>query len=150
MKSIGVLNYPVEDVFRIFIKNAKRDFSDFNEENPKGCKLEKNINTEAKTPTRVTVEITEYEENKKYQITTTANNTKCISTYNFKSQKDGSTKIVFEEEQISDKFFGYAILMIQRYMARRNFKAKYKNIIDGLDNELKTYTNNIERSKPKK
>jgi hypothetical protein len=150
MKAIGILNYPVEDVFSIFIKIAKRDFSNFNEEDATGCKIEKSINTGRPNPIKCTVEITEYAKNEKYQITTLASYSKCVSTYNFKGQKDGNTKIVFEEIQTSDKFTGYLSLWLQRFMARRNFKAKYNNFIDVLNNELKTYFNNIERSKPKK
>lgn len=150
MKANGILNYPVEDVFRIFIKNAKNDFENFNEEDATGCKIEKSINAGGKTPIKCTVEITEYAKNEKYQITTSTSFSKCVSTYSFKGQKDGSTKLVLEESQGTDKFIGYMSLWIQRFMARRNFKAKYNNIIDSLNNELKTYFNNIERSKPKK
>lgn len=149
MKAVGILNYPVEDVFHIFIKNAQGDFKDFNEEDATGCKFEKSINTGGKAPVKCTIEITEYVKNEKYQITTTSSFSKCISTYNFAGQKDGGTKIAFEEEQITEKFFGYMSLWIQRYMARRSFKAKYNNIIEALNNQLKTYYNNIERSKPK-
>jgi hypothetical protein len=56
---------------------------------------------------------------------------------------------MFEEDQTSEQFFGYMTLWIQRFMNRRNFKVKYNNIIDSLNNELKTYVNNMERSKPK-
>lgn len=150
MKAIGILNYPLEDVFRIFIKNAKRDFSDFNEEDATGCKIEKSIKTGGPNPVKCTVEITEYKKNEKYQITTSTSFSKCVSTYNFKGQKDGTTKILLEENQTTDKFIGYASLWLQRFLVRRNFKAKYKNIIDGLNNELKTYYSNMERSKPKK
>lgn len=150
MKAIGVLNYPVEDVFHIFIKNAKRDFSDFNEEDATGCKIEKSIENGGPKPVKCTVEITEYEKNKKYQITTVTSYSKCISTYNFKGQRDGTTKIVFEESQTADKFFGYMSLMIMRFMVRRNFKIRYNGIIDSLNNELKIYFNNKERSKAKK
>lgn len=149
MKAIEILNYPVEDVFHIFIKNAKKDFSDFNEEDATGCKIEKSINSVGPTPIQCTVEITEYIKNEKYQITTITDFSKCISTYNFKGQKDGTTKIAFEEEQTSEKFFGYVSLWIQRYMNRRNFKAKYKHIIDSINNELRIYSSNTERSKSK-
>ncbi|ABR32983.1 MULTISPECIES: DUF3284 domain-containing protein [Clostridium] len=149
MKAIGILNYPVEDVFHIFIKNAKKDFSDFNEEDATGCKIQKSINTGRPNPVECTVEITGYAKNEKYQITTSTDFTTCVSTYNFKGQKDGTTKLVFEEEQSTDKFFGYMSLWIQRFMARRAFKAKYNNIVEALNNELKTYANNKERSKPK-
>ncbi|EKQ50234.1 MULTISPECIES: DUF3284 domain-containing protein [unclassified Clostridium] len=149
MKAIAILNYPVEDVFHIFIKNAGKDFDNFNEDDATGCKIEKSINTGRPTPVQCTVEITEYAKNEKYQITTSTSFSKCISTYNFKGQKDGSTKLIFEEEQSTDKFFGYLSLWVQRFMARRAFKAKYNNIVEALNNELKTYINNKERSKPK-
>lgn len=149
MKAISILNYPAEDVFHIFIKHAKKDFSDFNEENAKGCKIEKQINSGVKL-IECTVEITDYKKNEKYEITTSTSYSKCISIYNFIKQKDGTTKLVFEEDQASDQFFGYISLWIQRFMARRNFKLKFDNIIDSLNNELKTYCENKERSKPQK
>lgn len=148
MKAIGILNYPAEDVFNIFIKHAKKDFSNFNEEDAKGCKIEKKINS-GENQIECIVEITEYKKNEMYQITTSTNNSQCISTYNFIKQKDGTTKLVLEEDQTSGQFIGYMALWIQRFMARRNFKLKYNNIIDSLNNELKTYYNK-ERSKSQK
>lgn len=154
MKAFGILNYEVEDVFRIFIKSAKKDFSDFNEENPTGCKMKKSIQSVGPKPIECTIEITEYIKNEKYQIKASTNFSTgistCTSTYTFKGQKDGTTKLAFEETQSTDKFISYMTVLFQRFMARRNFKAKYNNIIDGLNNELKTYYSNIERSKPKK
>lgn len=149
MKAIAILNYPVEDVFHVFIKNAKKDFSDFNEDDATGCKVEKNINAGRPNPIQCTVEITNYEKNEVYQITTSTSFSKCVSTYNFKGQKDGNTKLVFEEAQSTDKFFGYLSLWVQRFMARRAFKAKYNSIVEALNTELKTYFDNIERNKPK-
>ena len=153
MKAFGILNYEVEDVFRIFMKNAKKDFSDFNEENPVGCKIKKSIQSAAPKPIECTIEITEYIKNEKYQITSSTifstGVSTCTSTYTFKGQKNGTTKLEFEEQQNTEKFLSYMTVLFQRFMARRNFKAKYNNIIDGLNNELKTYFSNIERSKPK-
>ena len=83
MKMTGTVNYEVEDVFNHFIRNAKRDFSDFNEENPVGCKVEKDITTGGPKPIKCTVEITDYEKNKKYEITTSNEYSTCISTYTF-------------------------------------------------------------------
>ena len=31
MKATGIINYKLEDTFRIFMKNAKKDFPEFNE-----------------------------------------------------------------------------------------------------------------------
>lgn len=153
MKAFGIVQYQLEDVFRIFIKNAQKDFSDFNIENPVGCKIKKNIQSVGVKPIECTIEITEYIKNEKYQITTSTNFTtgasSCVSTYIFKSQKDGTTKIIIEENQGSEKFFSYMTLWLQRYLAKRNFKAKINNLVEVLNNELKTYFSNIDRSKPK-
>lgn len=153
MKAVGIVNYELEDVFRIFIKNAKRDFSDFNEENPVGCKIKKTIQSAGPKPLDCTIEITDYIKNEKYQITTsthfTTGESKCVSTYMFKAQKDGTTKLVIQEDQDSEQFISYMTLWLQRFLAKRNFKAKVNNIVESLNNELKTYFANIERSKPK-
>ena len=149
MKAFGILEYELEDVFHIFMKNAKKDFSDFNEEDPTGCKIKKSIESVGQKPVECTIEITEYIKNEKYEITTSTSFTKCVSTYMFKGQKDGTTKLIFEENQPYDKFVSYTTIWLQRLMARRNFKAKYKHIIDSLDNELKRYFSNAEKNKSK-
>ena len=43
-KGSAVLEYPIDDVFNIFIKAAKRDFPNFNEDKAVGCKIEKIMN----------------------------------------------------------------------------------------------------------
>ena len=149
MKATGIVNYELDDAFRIFMKNAKKDFLEFNEENPKGCNFKKNINTGASKTVECTIEITEYIKNEKYEITTSTSFTKCVSTYMFKGQKDGTTKLIFEENQPYDKFVSYTTIWLQRLMARRTFKAKFNHTVECLNNELKTYFSNIERSKPK-
>lgn len=153
MKAFGIVQYELEDVFRIFMKNAQKDFSDFNPENPVGCKIKKNIQSVGSKPIECTIEITDYIKNEKYQITTSTNFTtgasSCVSTYMFKAQKDGTTKVIIEEDQGSEKFISYMTLWLQRFLAKRNFKAKINNLVESLNNELKTYFSNIERSKSK-
>ena len=150
MKMTGTVNYEVEDVFKHFIKNAKRDFSDFNEDNPVGCKIEKDITTGGAKPIRCTVEITGYEKNGKYEITTSNEYSKCVSTYTFVGQKDGTTKLTISEKQTTQKFVQLATLYIQRFFARRAFKRTFKNIIEVLNNELRIHFENIDRSKKRR
>jgi hypothetical protein len=151
VKAFGIVQYELEDVFRVFMKNAQKDFSDFNPENPVGCKIKKDIQSVGSKPIGCTIEITEYIKNEKYQITTSTNFTtgasSCVSSYIFKSQKDGTTKVIIEEDQGSEKFISYMTLWLQRFLAKRNFKAKINNLVESLNNELKTYFSNIERSK---
>ena len=153
MKAFGIINYELEDVFRVFMKNAKKDFSEFNEENPVGCKIKKTIQSVGPKPLDCTIEITDYIKNEKYQITTstifTTGESKCVSTYMFMAQKDGTTKLVIEEDQGAEKFMSYMTLWLQRFLAKRTFKDKVDNIVESINNELKTYFANIERSKPK-
>lgn len=149
MRAFGILDYQVEDVFRIFIRSAKRDFSDFDEEDATGCKLEKNLNYGGKTPIKCTVEITEYVKNEKYQITTSTERTTCTSTYTFNGQNDGTTKLMFEEIQGGQGFLAYMLLSFERFLNKRQFNAKYRGLIESLNNELRTQLNNIQRSKPK-
>ncbi len=150
MKMTGIVNYEVEDVFNHFIKNAKKDFSDFNEDNPVGCKIEKDITTGGAKPIRCTVEITDYEKNGKYEITTSNEYSKCVSTYTFVGQKDGTTKLTISEKQTTQKFVQLTTLYIQRFFARRAFKRSFKNIIEVLNNELRVHFENVERSKKKR
>ena len=98
MKASASLNYKVEEVFKVFIKAAKRDFKDFNKEDPIGCKIVKKIYSGSR-PMECTVEITDYEENAKYEITTTYGDVSCKSTYSFIQKGDGITLINFEEDQ---------------------------------------------------
>ena len=116
-------------------------------------KLKKSIQSGGPRPVECTIEITEYIKNQKYQITSSTSFatciSTCISTYAFKGQKDGTTKLIIEEQQSTDKFVSYIMLYIQRFLARRNFKAKVNNLVESLNNELKTHFSNIERSKPK-
>ena len=149
MKITWTVNYEVEDVFNHFIRNAKRDFSDFNEENPVGCKVEKYITTGGPKPIKCTVEITDYEKNKKYEITTSNEYSTCISTYTFLGQQDGTTRLTISEKQTTQKFIQLTTLYFQRFLARRAFKNSFKNIIDVLNNELRIHFENLERSKKK-
>ena len=149
MKAFGIVNYTVEDVFNIFVKNAKKDFSDFNEEDAIGCKIEKNIASGGKKKIKCTIQITEYVKNEKYQITTSTERTTCTSTYTFNGQNDGTTKLMFEEIQGGQGFLAYMLLSFERFLNKRQFNAKYRSLIESLNNELRTQFNNIQRSKPK-
>lgn len=146
MKASAKLNYKVEEVFKMFVKAAKRDFKDFNEKNPVGCKIVKKIYS-GSMPMECTVEITDYEENSKYEITTTRSKVSCKSKYTFKQKEDGTTIIKFEEDQGVEGFFSMSTLWLQRIMAMRRFKKRFNNLIEELKSQLDTYTANAEKSK---
>ena len=149
MKASATINYAVEDVFYIFTRSAKRDFKDFKEESPKGSKITKNIGKYKGKPVECTIEITDFIKNEKYEITTSSEFSKCKSTYEFKTDKDGKTIITFEETQGSESIFSLMGILFQRFLAKRQFKSRFNNIIENLEAELKTYLSNVERSKPK-
>ena len=145
MKASASLNYKVEEVFKVFIKAAKRDFKDFNKEDPIGCKIVKKIYSGSR-PMECTVEITDYEENAKYEITTTYGDVSCKSTYSFIQKGDGITLINFEEDQGTKGLFSSGTLWLQRIMAKKQFKIRFNGLIEELSNQLKTYTDNVKKS----
>lgn len=147
-KGSAVLEYPVNDVFNIFVKAAKRDFPNFNEDNAVGCKLEKTMSNFA-NPVKCTVEITKYVRNEKYEVTTTTANSTCVSTYTFSEGKNNTTLIKLEEEQTTSNFMSQMTLIIQRMLAKKQFKEGFNAFIDGIDTELKRKQANLNRSKPK-
>lgn len=149
MKISEKLDYKIEDVFYIFVKAAKRDFPKFNEENPKGSKMTKKIAAYSGQIIECTVEISDYVKNEKYEITTSTQNSKCVSTYTFKREKDNSTLIELEEVQDSQSFISQLGFSLQRFLAKRNAKEKYRANMRNLENELKRYLNNRERSMSK-
>lgn len=149
MKMSGVVNYKVEEVFNIFNNNAKRDFKDFREDNAVGCKMVKDITTGGKKPIRCNIEITGYKKNLKYEITTSNKYSKCVSTYTFKPKTNGTTLLTLKETQSTPKFMQFMTLLFQRFLARQRFKASFNNIIESINNELKRYHENLERSTPK-
>lgn len=148
MKMSGVVNYDIDEVFNIFRKNAKRDFKNFSEDNAVGCKMVRNVTTGGRRPIQCTIEITGYIKNEKYEITTSNDFSKCVSTYTFKQQINGTTLVTLQEKQSTAKMFQLLTLWIQRFFARQRFKLSFKNIIDGLNNELRRYHENLERSTP--
>lgn len=150
MKMSGVVNYDVSEVYNIFIKSAKRDFKDFDEDDAVGCKVIKNITTGGVKPIKCTVEITGYKRNSEYEITTSNEFSKCVSTYTFKPQINGTTLLILEEKQSTPKFMQLMTLWFQRFLAKKRFKASFDNIIESLNNELKRYHENLERSASKK
>ena len=82
-KNEAIIDYPVEDVFKLFKKTAKRDFPRFNEKNPIGSKVERQVGSYSVKEGKMLVEITGYEEHKLYEITSRYNRTTYISRYEF-------------------------------------------------------------------
>ena len=149
MKASAKINYPVEDVFNIFIKAAKKDFKDFNEEDPIGCKIVKKIESAGSRRPECTIEITDYVENSKYEITTSNNVSSCKSTYTFVQKKDGYTVVSCEESQGGNGFMDSMTLMLVRFMAGRAFKKRFAVQMETLENQLKTREENLQRSEKK-
>ena len=68
----AVINYPVEKVFNVFIRSAKRDFPKFNENKPVGSKVSKKVGAYSTQSATLEVEITDYKKNEIYAITSTS------------------------------------------------------------------------------
>lgn len=148
-KGSAIIEYPIDEVFDIFARTAKRDFPNFSEDNAEGCKIEKTLSNFANAM-KCEIEITKYVKNEKYEVTTKTDNSTCISTYTFSEGNNNTTVLKLEEDQTTNNFMSQMTLIIQRMLAKRQFKEGFNVFIENINAELKRRHDNIERNKSKK
>ncbi|MGG7178554.1 DUF3284 domain-containing protein [Clostridium paraputrificum] len=141
-----VLDYPVEEVFRIFIRTAKRDFPKFNENNPVGCKVSKKVGAYSAQSATLEVEITGFKKNELYQITSTSSSAIYISTYDFEVVDDNSTRITLTEEDKKPGFFPGFNTLIQNIAFKGRVKRRFAYFVDSLEKEIETYRSKVEKN----
>ena len=146
----AVIKYPVEDVFYIFVKTAKRDFPKFNENNPVGCKVQKNVGTYSTNSTQMTIEITKYEKNKVYEIMSSGNGVKYYSTYEFEEVDESSTKITLTEYHEEKGFINFFNSKLQNLLFKKRVKKRFAFFIEGLQREIEKRRENIEKNSKSK
>lgn len=146
VKNTVELNYPVEEVFKVFIKLAKKDFSKFNEKNPLGATINKKTLSNSSKKVNIRVEVTGYEKDKLYQITSVRDNLMCISTYSFEKLENNKTLFSLEENDNTTGIFAGINTVLQNVLFRGRIKTKFNNLVNGLENEIKAYEDRVKSS----
>lgn len=132
----AIIDYPVEDIFKVFIKAAKRDFPRFNKENPIGCSVKKEAGSYSSKTGNIYVEISDFKLNELYEIKSTKKNIVYTSTYKFEKISDTKTKITLEEDQDAPGLMSNFNRFVQNLCFKKRIKRRFSYLIKGLENEL--------------
>lgn len=144
-----VVDYPVEEVFKVFIRTAKRDFPKFNEKEPIGCYVTKKVGTYSAKSGTCRVEITDYKTNELYQITSVKDKMVYVSTYSFEKDGDERTKITLEETEDTPGAFQWVNTIIQKICFKGTVKRRFSVFADALEKAIEDYREKVEKAKPK-
>lgn len=149
-KNEVIISYPVEEIFRIFKKTAKRDFTKFNDKNPIGTSVTREVGVYGGKKTSMTVTITGYVTNELYEVTSVKNIITYKSRYEFERIDENTTKLKLIEE---NKSSGGVFEIINNFLAltfyRRKFKKRFQGLIMALEKEIEDVRKRVERSKAK-
>lgn len=140
------LDYPLEKVFKVFIKTAKKDFPKFNEKDPLGAKANKKIKSGSQRTVNIRVEVTAYEKDKLYQITSVRDKLMCISTYRFEKSKDNKTLFSLEENDNKTGVFSGINEFLQNILFRKRITNKFNHLVSGLEIEIQSYDERVQKS----
>lgn len=144
-----VVDYPIEEVFKTFIRTAKRDFPKFNENNPIGSAVTKEVGTySAKTGT-LRIEITDYKLNELYQITSVRDKMMYISTYQFEKIDENSTQITLEETEETPGAFQLVNTIIQKVCFKGTVKRRFGVFVNALEQEMEKHREKVAKAQPK-
>jgi hypothetical protein len=142
----AVVKYPVEEVFSIFIKTAKRDFPKFNESNPIGSSVIKKVGAYSVNSANLKIEITDYKINELYQLTSTGPKTVYYSNYKFEKIDENSTRITLIEEDVSDGFITWLNRLIQGLAFSGRVKRRFIYFIETLEREIERMREKLEKN----
>lgn len=141
-----IINYPVEDVFRVFIKTAKRDFQNFDENNPIGCKVTKTVGAYSSMSAKMTIEIVDFKKNELYKIESRRDSSLYTSTYEFEKIDEESSRLRLTEEEHAEGWIPGFNSLLQHISFKSRVKKRFLIFVEALEAEIVRYRNNIEKN----
>ncbi len=142
----AVINYPVEKVFNVFIRTAKKDFPKFNESNPIGCKVIKRVGAYSAQSANLEVEITDFKKNELYEIKSSSPSSVYTSRYSFEAISKESTKITLIEDDVSKGFIPWFNVLIQNLVFKGRVKKRFSYFIEGLLREIDIFDEKLAKN----
>lgn len=129
-KSEALLKYSAKDIFNIFIKSSRLNFTNFNEKRAVGTFVQQKNNK------RFKVEITKFEKNKIYEIKTSNNRESFVTRYELIHIDLENTKLIFTENESDRNIFGKINSVIVRILFGKRQPDEFNNFIKSLELEL--------------
>lgn len=142
-------NYPIEEVFRGFIKITKREFPKFNDKNPIGIKYSKVVKDNGSAKIKMIMEITKFEKNNVYEITSMIHSDVYISRYTFEKINEEQTKVILEEEQHAKNFMAKVAVILQSFIGINRTKKKINRMAVGVKAEIELLRRRLEKNAKK-
>lgn len=142
----AVINYPVEKVFNVFIRTAKKDFPKFNESNPVGCKVIKRVGTYSSQSANLEVEITDFKKNELYEIKSSSPSSIYTSRYSFESVNEDSTRLTLIEDDVTKGFVSWFNVLIQNLVFKGRVKKRFTFFIEGLIREIDIFDEKLAKN----
>ncbi len=136
-KNQKVVDFPVEVVFAIFVKLAKRDFKEFNLKNPTLSSAIRKVGTYSVKEGKLLVKITEFKLNEIYEITSSTATNTYVSRYELTKISPNSTKITLIEKDISVGAMNLINTFIAMIFFKGRVKKRFKYLIEGFIDEIK-------------
>jgi hypothetical protein len=135
-KNQAIINYPVNEVFKVFKKTAKRDFPKFDEKKPVGVTVERSVGAYSVRSGRMLVEITDYKADEVYEITSSQENHLYKSRYEFYPVEENKTRLILAESSYSQGIFNYINVLIAGIFFKGRVKKRFKYVISGIENQI--------------
>lgn len=135
-KNEAVIDYPVKDVFKVILKAAKRDFSNFNKDKAIGTKITKSVGAYSNKTGTMEIEITDFKENEVYEITSSQGLKVIRSKYSFEPVEGNKTRFILEESENSTGFISGINSLIVGVIFKKRIKRRFSFLIKGLEAEL--------------
>jgi len=132
-----ILPYPPKKVFNIFREQMLQSFPGVNLNNPLGAKAEKTTTGVSGYKFHLNIEITDYQENEIYEITSRASNKQeFVSRYKFMPEGDKNTRLNFSETNTTPGFFGNANAILSSILFKNRARKKIEKIVLSIVGEL--------------
>ncbi|WP_055069613.1 DUF3284 domain-containing protein [Clostridium massiliamazoniense] len=132
------LDYPRDEVFKIFRKQAKQDFPRFNEKEAIGTSTRKKIGAYSTRTAQAYLEISDYIPNEVYEVTviTSKTNTTFKSRYELKDLENGGTHLTLIQDQGTPGVFTSINTIIQKLLFKGRVNKKFDYLVEGLKREI--------------
>ncbi len=132
----GIVNYPVEQVYDLFIQQAQNEFESFDINHPIGTKVRKRVGAYSTKQGVMEVEITNFIRNEIYEITSINAGQSYKSTYSFAKLNANQCEITLEESDLSAGVFKSFNAFIVSKMYKSRVKKRFSYFLKNLETQL--------------
>lgn len=126
----SIIDHSCKEIFNVFVKSAKLNFPNFKEKRAIGTYSQQKKNK------RFRVEITAFERDKLYEITSSNKRESCITRYSLIPLSENKTKLIFTERESDRNIFGKINFLLTSLLLGKRQPDEFNNFIKILEKSL--------------